>query len=401
VLQRRRALLAELPEPFNDWVDLTAEQTQQWLIYWQASAIDLWVEKKPTGKHVFFIKKNQQLYFNQNVSSTAKGALMILTQELLDYRYLQYEVQQVSKKGQAKPLALPFEAQQVIPYFPSLAIACGHFAASGDVNSALETKLLPLSYGRFDPAKFFLAHAKGHSMNGGKQPIEDGALLLLELIGTDNAGSNDGKIIAIERQDLTGDDQYVLRKVKKIGQGQYQLLAQNTDYPPLLANVEMRTFARLNQVLPQLMVPLHRAWMREDIPILFGLTFSTGSWREGHVCPIVSNEQFLLVTLNKEDHEIAASYYDDFESHAIFNWHSQTRTALKDKRGQGIIHHAAQGSHVHLFVRTDKLIYKGGTAAPLIYCGTVQYISHEGQKPMAVKWHLDVPLIDDLFHYFS
>ena len=45
-----------------------------------------------------------------------------------------------------------------------------------------------------------------------------------------------------------------------------------------------------------------REYMREEIPPLFGLKFSTGSWNQGFI--VQGKEVFLLVTLKKDDQEV-------------------------------------------------------------------------------------------------
>ena len=134
-----------------------------------------------------------------------------------------------------------------LPYFPNIKIACGHFK-TGD-KSDMEYIDAPLGAGKLDPQVHFLAHASGNSMNGGKHPILDGDLLLLELITSDKAGSLRGQIVAIERDDISGDGQYLLRKVNKLPNGQYELIAQNPDYEVMIADESMRTFARFKQVV--------------------------------------------------------------------------------------------------------------------------------------------------------
>jgi hypothetical protein len=86
-------------------------------------------------------------------------------------------------------------------------------------------------------------------MDGGKNPIRDGDYLLLEVITPNNAGSISNQIVAIERQDVSGDDQYLLRNIKKLGPGNYELIANNPDYEPMPATEDMRTFARLKGVI--------------------------------------------------------------------------------------------------------------------------------------------------------
>ena len=71
----------------------------------------------------------------------------------------------------------------------------------------------------------------------------------MEKITSNNAGSISGLTLAIETQDLTGDDQYLLRVVKKVANGQYLLVANNPDYLDIMANEQMNTFARLKSVL--------------------------------------------------------------------------------------------------------------------------------------------------------
>ena len=134
-------------------------------------------------------------------------------------------------------------------YFPNIKIACGHFK-TGD-SSDVEYLDAPLGAGKLDPNVHFLARASGNSMNGGKHPIYDGDLLLLELITSDRAGSLRGQIVAIERDDISGDGQYLLRKVNKLPNGQYELIAQNPDYEVMIADESMRTFARFKQVVAE------------------------------------------------------------------------------------------------------------------------------------------------------
>ncbi|TMN84759.1 MULTISPECIES: HNH endonuclease [unclassified Pseudoalteromonas] len=136
-----------------------------------------------------------------------------------------------------------------LPYFPNIKIACGHFK-TGD-ESDMELMDAPFGAGKLDPNVHFLAHASGNSMNGGKHPILDGDLLLLELITSDKAGSLRDQIVVIERDDISGDGQYLLRKVNKLPNGQYELIAQNPNYEVMIADESMRTFARFKQVVAE------------------------------------------------------------------------------------------------------------------------------------------------------
>ena len=135
-----------------------------------------------------------------------------------------------------------------IPYFPNIKIACGHFKTGNESDMEL---INALGAGKIDPEVHFLARASGDSMNGGKHPILDGDLLLLELITPKNAGSLRGQIVAIERDDVGGEGQYLLRKVNKLPNGKYELIALNPDYEVMIADESMRTFARFKQVVQE------------------------------------------------------------------------------------------------------------------------------------------------------
>ncbi len=131
-----------------------------------------------------------------------------------------------------------------LPYYPNIKIACGHFK-TGHHDSC---EMMEVDIHNVVPEKHFLARASGNSMNGGKNPIHDGDLLLLEAVTPTSAGSITGNTMAIEMQDESGDNQYLLRVVEK-KDGNYWLKARNPDYKTIPTNESMRTFARLKQVL--------------------------------------------------------------------------------------------------------------------------------------------------------
>ena len=130
-------------------------------------------------------------------------------------------------------------------------------------------------------------------------------------------------------------------------------------------------------------------YMRENIPPLFGFTFSPGSWNQGFV--LVEDHAFLLVTLEKGSLNNDHRYDDRFLSADRFQWQSQNRTKQESKHGRLIRNHLSEGVDIHLFIRRRKLL--DGKAAPFVYCGPVDFESWEGENPITVKWRLreDVP----------
>ena len=130
---------------------------------------------------------------------------------------------------------------------------------------------------------------------------------------------------------------------------------------------------------------LWRRYSREQIPPLFGLPFSAAIWNAGFV--VRPGHVFLLVTLDKSGKSSDFQYRDRFLSPTLFQWESQNRTRRDDAHGRLISGHKAQGIPIHLFVRKTSKI-AGGGSAPFVYCGDVEFVEWEGEKPITVRWRL-------------
>jgi len=384
VLERRRPLLRDLPETMR------ADEngiTSQWRNYWRTRPVNAWIGgNKPANTHTFFRVANERFEPTFEVSPEHREPFAGLVQELIDYRLAAYEARAAAT---APDNVVPFQPPQPnrteLPYFPNLRIACGHFKTGR--TDAEEHRSLGPAHGNLDPAKQFIARATGNSMDGGKNPIHDGDYLLLELVSPQSAGSITGTVMAIERQDETGDNQYLLRSVTKTPDGRYILKANNPAFEDLEATEAMRTIARLRAVLDPLELAVGDSFMREEIPTLFGDSFNPGNWNSGHVVLADQKAHVLLVTLNKqgkaEDHRYLDHWIDDHS----FHWQTQNSTTPQNKRGREIIEHERLGIALHLFVRDTKL--SGGKAAPFVYHGQVRYQSHSGSGPMSVIFEVD------------
>ena len=162
----------------------------------------------------------------------------------------------------------------------------------------------------------------------------------------------------------------------------------------MMATEDMATFARLKDVIDPMDLYLHQSFMREEVPALFGLEFNTGSWQSGHVCVKDHNDQYLFATLNKRGRNAEHRYHDYFEDAKTFHWQSQNSGVPTSGKGKRVVEYQKNGSKLHLFVRKDRLIAKKG--APFYYCGTVNDVSHEGEKPMSVITGLDYELSEYL-----
>ncbi len=356
-----------------------------WQTHWRSNPVHFWCTAERGSQRTWFSLNETQFSFTQPVDAEYRQTLVNMTREINEQRLRYYKQRNLPvADNTVVPFAKPVIDDATLPFFPDIKIACGHFK-SGSAETS-EQVLMPQGYGRLAAGKHFIARASGNSMNGGKAPIFDGDYLLFEQITSANAGSISNATIAIERQDTTGDNQYLLRKVLKQPDGNYLLRAANSDYEDLLASEEMVTFARLKGKVDPLELFVGKAFMREDIPELFGETFNPGNWHAGHIYLADHNAHVLLVTLDKAGKANALKFHDYFSGTTHFHWQSQNSTAPTNKRGQQIINHEKEGAKVYLFVREHKLL--GNKAAPFVYYGNVIYESHTGEKPMNVTWRL-------------
>lgn len=383
VLQRRRPLWADLPEHMHETED---GKSDLWVKYWRGNPVKAWVgENRANAAQAYFALEEQTFKPNFSVTAADSELLAGFVQELIDFRLASYEVRQASTKSSN---VIPFVRKQVdrveLPYFPDLKIACGHFKNAS--SEATEHRSLGATYAHLDPARHFIARASGNSMNGGKNPIQDGDFLLLELLSPSKAGSITGGVVAIERQDEAGDNQYLLRSVTKEPDGTYVLKAFNPEYQDMVATDDMRTLARLKGTIDPLSLIVGQSFMREEIPELFGEQFNAGNWHSGHVMLNAKKAHVLLITLNKQGKAEAHRYVDHWIDEAHFHWQSQNSTTPSNKRGREIIQHEKLGLAVHLFVRDHKL--QSGKAAPFVYHGKADYVSHTGSAPMSVVFEI-------------
>jgi hypothetical protein len=141
---------------------------------------------------------------------------------------------------------------------------------------------------------------------------------------------------------------------------------------------------------------LWRTYGREEIPKLFGLTFSAAIWNAGFVSS--GSHLFLLVTLEKGDLIDEHQYEDKFTSSNRFQWKSQNRTTQASKHGQLLRHHEQKKLAVHLFIRRSKKIQS--RPAPFYFCGDVRFEHWEGECPITIDWILPEPIPERLRSYF-
>ena len=138
---------------------------------------------------------------------------------------------------------------------------------------------------------------------------------------------------------------------------------------------------------------LHCTYTRDQL--LVALDFLKPSTvREGVKWLPEKQLDVFFVTLNKADKDYSpTTMYNDYSiNENLFHWQSQSTTAESSATGQRYIHHREKGSRVLLFVREFKADSRFGGAAAYTYLGTVNYVRHEGSRPMNITWKLDRPI---------
>jgi hypothetical protein len=144
-------------------------------------------------------------------------------------------------------------------------------------------------------------------------------------------------------------------------------------------------------------VPLevHASYSREEILAALGfasLRRTPSTTREGVAWCESANADAFLITLKKSDSDYSPTtmYRDLALSPDLFHWESQSTTSSTSPTGQRYIHHLERGSHILLFVRQTKANALG--ASPYVFLGPADYVSHEGDRPMAITWRLHRPM---------
>lgn len=140
---------------------------------------------------------------------------------------------------------------------------------------------------------------------------------------------------------------------------------------------------------------VHSRYTREQIFAAFGLsTFECkSSNREGVALIEQLNTELLLITLNKSEEDYSpTTLYNDFAiNEYIFHWQSQNSARPDKGRGKAYLEQGKIGREVLLFVREQNEDEYGNTMA-YVFLGKASFISHEGAKPMSIKWELSEPM---------
>lgn len=145
---------------------------------------------------------------------------------------------------------------------------------------------------------------------------------------------------------------------------------------------------------------IHARYSRVEILAAMGLggdQAKIASWQSGVYEAKAANAELLAFTLDKTSGAFSpATRYRDYAiSRSLIHWESQAAVRAESDTGLRYRNHERNGRTILLFTRerVDERAFW--------FLGPARYISHKGERPMAITWKLDVPLPGDLYAAFA
>jgi superfamily II DNA or RNA helicase len=153
------------------------------------------------------------------------------------------------------------------------------------------------------------------------------------------------------------------------------------------------------QALPEIPLQVHGQYTRIEILAAVGEGggVKTPQWREGVYDAKTAGVDLLAFTLDKTrgDFSPTTRYRDYAINRELIHWESQSTTPADSPTGRRYQDHVAMGRSILLFARPrvdDRAFW---------FLGPATYVSHQGERPMAVTWKLQTPLSGDLYAIFA
>lgn len=159
--------------------------------------------------------------------------------------------------------------------------------------------------------------------------------------------------------------------------------------------------SNLSGSLSKVPLKVHARYQREEILAALGyasLERKPNSMREGvkYIPELGVDTAFVTLKKSEADYSPSTMYRDYPISPTLFHWETQSTTSVKSKTGQRYL---TGGSTVLLFAR-EQADGRLGTS-PYLFLGPVTYVSHTGDRPVAITWRLAHPMPSDFFNAAS
>ena len=150
--------------------------------------------------------------------------------------------------------------------------------------------------------------------------------------------------------------------------------------------------------LGEIPLRIHARYQREEILAALDFPRMPNSFREGVWYSPDHNVDAFFITLKKSeaDYSPTTMYADYPISPELFHWESQSTTSVQSPTGQRYLNGT---STVLLFVRHEQKDDFG--TSPYLFLGPASYVSHTGDRPIAITWKLKTPMPTDFFQLTS
>lgn len=147
-------------------------------------------------------------------------------------------------------------------------------------------------------------------------------------------------------------------------------------------------------------VPLkvHARYQREEVLAALDFPRNPNSFREGVLYLEDLDIDAFFITLKKSEADYSpTTMYSDYPiSRDLFHWESQSTTSVTSKTGQRYLNGS---STVLLFARQEQKDDFG--TSPYLFLGPASYVSHTGDRPIAITWRLETLMPMDFFNHAS
>ena len=157
----------------------------------------------------------------------------------------------------------------------------------------------------------------------------------------------------------------------------------------LAFDTSRRPTIELDGPLAGLPLRVHASYSREEALEGLDLPRAPGTVREGVVyLPEHGIDAFFITVKKSEADYSPTTMYRDYPiSPTLFHWESQSQTSLSSPTGRRYLSGA---SHVLLFARLQQKSEFG--TCPYLFLGPASYVSHRGERPIAITWRLSHPM---------
>jgi len=155
-----------------------------------------------------------------------------------------------------------------------------------------------------------------------------------------------------------------------------------------------------SQLDPALPLVAHATYAQSEILAAYGLGSPAvpPQVREGVKWIEGAQTDVFFVTLHKaeRDYSPTTMYKDYAISRELFHWESQATQSQRSPAVRRYVEHRSRATNVHLFLRDRKALAHGATA-PYVFAGPLDYVTHEGDRPVSFTWKMQTPMTEEIF----